>query len=168
MYSFGKEVPKMIAIEPYRGKHSEEIISLILHIQNDEAKIGLSLDEQPDLKDIASDYQASGGEFWLATDCGRVVGTIGLMLRENNCAILKKFFVDADYRSRKVGLALYRALLSFAQEKRVKHILLDTPSVAAASHRFYERAGFRQITAGDLPVAYTYPDRDSLLYLLDL
>ncbi len=27
-----------------------EVISLILHIQNDEAKINLSLDEQPDLK----------------------------------------------------------------------------------------------------------------------
>lgn len=28
-----------------------EVISLILHIQNDEAKINLSLDEQPDLKE---------------------------------------------------------------------------------------------------------------------
>ncbi len=47
-------------------------------------------------------------------------------------------------------------------------IFLDTPSVAHASHRFYERAGFRKIDAGQLPVAYSYPDRDSLLYLLDL
>lgn len=28
-----------------------EVISLIFHIQNDEAKINLSLDEQPDLKE---------------------------------------------------------------------------------------------------------------------
>ena len=37
-----------------------EVISLILHIQNDEAKINLSLDEQPDLKKRASEIKKSG------------------------------------------------------------------------------------------------------------
>ena len=37
-----------------------EVISFILHIQNDEAKINLSLDEQPDLKKRASEIKKSG------------------------------------------------------------------------------------------------------------
>ena len=81
-------------IETYSGKYDDEIISLILNIQNKEAGIGLSLEEQPDL--------------------------------------------------------------------------LDTPSVAHASHKFYERAGFHRIDTTDLPIAYSYPDRDSFLYMLDL
>ncbi|WP_288683618.1 hypothetical protein [uncultured Eubacterium sp.] len=50
-------------IETYHGRFENEIISLILSIQNDEAKIGLSLQEQPDLLDILRYYQQQSGEF---------------------------------------------------------------------------------------------------------
>ena len=158
----------VLQIATYNGKFDDEIISLILSIQNDEAKIGLSLQEQPDLLNIHRCYQQSGGEFWVALSDGRVIGTIGLMLKENHCAVLKKFFVEKSFRSQKVGLALYNELLKYAVEKGVRHIILDTPSVAHASHRFYEKAGFYKITAEELPVPYSYPDRDSILYLLEL
>lgn len=155
-------------IEPYSGKYDKQIIDLILSIQNNEAKINLSLEEQPDLMDIHRYYQQADGEFFLAMEGETVIGTLAIMLRENNCAVMKKFFVRADYRSKKVGLALYERVLAFAQAHGVQHMILDTPSVAHAAHRFYERAGFRKITADELPVPYSYPDRDSLLYLLDL
>lgn len=155
-------------IETYSGKFDDEIMSLILSIQNDEAKIGLSLQEQPDLLDIYRNYQQSGGEFWIALSDDRVIGTIGLMLKENHCAVMKKFFVKQEFRSQKVGLSLYNELLKYAISKKVHHIILDTPGVALASHRFYEKAGFYRISPEELPVPYSYPDRDSILYLLNL
>ena len=158
----------MIQIETYCGKYDDEIVSLILDIQNNEAKIRLSLEEQPDLLDIRQSYQLNGGEFWVATDNGKLIGTIGLMMKGNDCAILKKFFVKREYRSQKIGLALYKELLAYAKKSGRKHIILDTPSVAHASHRFYENAGFHKIDATELPIPYTYPDRESFLYMLDL
>lgn len=155
-------------IETYSGKYDDQIISLILSIQNEEAKIGLSLQEQTDLLDIHRSYQQIGGEFWVALSDGRVIGTIGLMLRENHCAIMKKFFVEKAFRSQKVGLSLYNKLLQYAISKEVHYIILDTPAVAHASHRFYEKAGFFRISSEELPVSYSYPDRDSILYLLKL
>lgn len=155
-------------IEKYSGKYDEQIINLILNIQNNESRINLSLDEQPDLKEIEKCYQLTGGEFWIALEGETVIGTIGLMLKNNNCAILKKFFVLSEYRNQKIGLKLYNCLLDFAKSKGVKHIILDTPSVAHASHRFYERSGFYKINHEELPVEYSFPDRDSLLYMLDL
>ena len=95
-------------IETYSGKYDDEIIVLILGIQNNESKIGLSIEEQPDLLDIRHNYQENGGEFWIALSDGEVVGAIGLMLKEKHCAIMKKFFVKKEYRSQKTGLALYR------------------------------------------------------------
>ncbi len=157
-----------MTIETYSGRFDDEIIALILSIQNDEAKIGLSIEEQPDLLDIHRCYQQSGGEFWLALSDGRVIGTIGLMLKENQCAVLKKFFVEKTFRSQKVGLALYNELIKFAVSKGIRHIILDTPAVAHASHKFYEKAGFYRISTAELPVPYSYPDRDSMLYLLNL
>ena len=118
--------------------------------------------------DIHLSYQKPGGEFWIALSDGRVIGTIGLLLKENNCAALKNFFVDKVFRSQKVGFSLYNKLLKDAVSKDVHHIILDTPAVAHASHRFYEKAGFYRISTAELPVAYSYPDRDSILYLLNL
>ena len=143
-------------IIPYENAYRQAVIDLILHIQNDEAKIHLSLEEQPDLLDIPNAYEATGGKFWIAVDRGDVVGTLAFMNYGNGNAVLKKFFVRADWRKKKLGLALYQK------------VLLDTPSVATASHRFYERAGFRRIEKSDCPFPYHYPDRDSYLYLLIL
>ena len=155
-------------IETYSGKFDDEIISLILSIQNDEVKIGLSLQEQPDLLDIYRSYQQQGGQFWIALSDGRMIGTIGLILRENHCAIMKKFFVEKAFRTQKVGFSLYNELLKYVIRKEVHHIILDTPAVAQVSHRFYEKAGFYRISSEELPVPYSYHDRDSILYLLDL
>lgn len=155
-------------IETYSGKYDKEIVSLILDIQNNEAKIGLTLIEQPDLLDIEASYRQNGGEFWLALSDGNVIGTLGLMMKERNCAVMKKFFVKKEFRSQKVGLALYNKLLEFAENAGVRHIILDTPSVACVSHKFYEKNGFRRISKDELPVPYSYPDRDSFLYMPDL
>ena len=158
----------VLQIETYSGKYDGEIISLILDIQNKEAKIDLSIEEQPDLLDINHYYQQDGGEFWIALSEKKVIGTIGLMLKEQKCAVMKKFFVKKEFRSQKTGLALYNELLDFAEKVVVQHIILDTPSVAHASHKFYEKAGFHKINTSELPIAYSYPDRDSILYMLDL
>lgn len=157
-----------LQIETYSGTYDDDIISLILTIQNTEAKINLSLQEQPDLLNIKQAYQQNGGNFWIARSNKEVIGTIGLMLRENNYSIMKKFFVKKEYRSQKVGLALYKELLKFAKSSNVQHIVLDTPSVAHEAHKFYEKAGFYQIDAAQLPIPYVYPDRNSILYILDL
>lgn len=155
-------------IETYSGKYDEQIVSLILNIQNNEAKINLSLQEQPDLLDIYRSYQKDGGEFWIALSDDKVIGTIGLMISEKHCAVLKKFFVKKEFRSQKVGSALYSELLKFANNAGVRQIVLDTPSVARVSHKFYEKVGFCRIEPSDLPVPYLYPDRNSILYLLKI
>ena len=82
----------------YQEKYKQQIIELILHIQNDEAKINLPLAEQPDLLDIPAYYEKNGGEFWLAVENDTVIGTLALMNKGNGNAVLKKGFVRADYR----------------------------------------------------------------------
>ena len=152
----------------YEEKYKKQIIDLILHIQNEEARIALTIEEQPDLLDIYSNYEKNGGEFWTAVENDEVIGTIALMDRGNGNSVLKKFFVRKDWRSKKIGYELYKTLLTYVKEKNIKYIVLDTPSVAKVSHKFYERAGFKKITKEELPFEYNYPDRDSYLYLLEI
>lgn len=152
----------------YTDNYAQQVIDLILHIQNNEAKINLSIDEQPDLLDVKKYYFNNKGNFWLAVEGNELIGTIGLMNKGNGNGVLKKFFVCRNYRNKKIGLALYEKLYEYAVENNFKYLLLDTPSVALSSHKFYKKAGFNKIDKTQIPFEYDYPDRDSYLYLLSL
>ncbi len=151
----------------YQDIYKQQVIDLILHIQNSEAKINLTIEEQPDLLEVPLYYEKNGGAFWIAVEKEKVIGTIAFMNYGSGNAVLKKFFVRSDWRNQKIGYALYEKLITFLKDEKYKRVLLDTPSVATTSHRFYEKAGFRKITKENLPFRYEYPDRDSYLYLLE-
>lgn len=79
-------------ITVYDDSYKEEVIKLILHVQNVEYEVGISLKEQPDILDIHSNYINDGGNFWIAlNDNGEVVGSIGLQKKNKEVAVLKKF-----------------------------------------------------------------------------
>lgn len=152
----------------YQEKYRQEIIDLILHIQNDEAKISLSLEEQPDLLDIPTYYEKNGGKFWLTVEDNMVIGTLALMNMGNGNGILKKGFVKKEYRKCGILTELYQNLLAYAKENNMRQLMFDTPSVASDCHRFFEKAGYRRISKNEQPFEYEYPDRNSYLYLLRL
>lgn len=155
----------------FKEMYLEEIIDLILFVQNNEFQLNISIDEQPDILDIQVNYLNDGGNFWVAlNEKSEVIGTIGLQKKTEECFILKKFFVYSDYRGVEfsIGQGLFDKLLEYAQQQGAKAIFLDTPSIAKRSHQFYKRNGFKLINEDDLPISYDYPDRNSLLYRLDL
>ena len=152
----------------YKEKYKEQIIDLILHIQNDEAGINLSLEEQPDLLDIPGCYEKDGGEFWLAVECDKLIGTLALMNKGDGNAVLKKGFVRAEYRKQGILGGLYKRLMDFAEENGFKTFVFDTPSVATNCHRFFEKRGYKRISREEIPFPYDFPDRDSYVYLKQL
>ena len=83
----------------YQEQYKRQIIDLILHIQNDEAKIDLPIEEQPDLLDIPDYYEKDGGGFWLAVDNNEVIGTFAFMNYGDGNAVLKKFFAPVLRRT---------------------------------------------------------------------
>lgn len=162
-------------IETYTAAHRDAVIAAILEIQNVEYGINLSLSEQPDLLAIDEEYAGTGGGFWLALAAdGGVVGTIGLQVKRGYdgaaWGVMKKFFVVPAYRGSGAGVSaqLYSTLLAHARRNGLRGIVLDTPSVADRSHAFYRRVGFREFALAQLPLPYRFPDRNSLLFRLDL
>ncbi|MFC5452398.1 GNAT family N-acetyltransferase [Paenibacillus aestuarii] len=158
-------------ISVYNQRFREEVINLILHVQNVENDLNITLEEQPDLLDIEAHYLNIGGQFWVALDNKeKVIGSIGLLNLSNEISVLKKFFVYEHYRGKEhsIGQKLFNVLTEYAKAQGTKTILLDTPSIAKRSHSFYEKNGFIQINKDELPIQYDYPDRKSLLYRLDL
>lgn len=163
--------PTRVQVREFRPQDRDAVIALVLGIQNGEFKLGLGIEDQPDLLDIPGQFQRAGGGFWVAVEPGDVVvGCIGLLRKNAHCAVLRSFFVAPAWRGAASGCAaaLYAQLLDCAHEAGIRHILLDTPAVATRAQQFYQRAGFVQVTRDQLPVPHDYPDRDSLLFLLTL
>lgn len=161
---------EMIEIQTYVEADRDEIIDLVLHCQNDGTRPFVSVEDQPELLCIGEKYLENGGNFWVAKENGKVVGSIGLMVYAGGLAILKKFFVYEAFRGapHHLGRKLYETLLNYAMNHGIREIILDTPRNTERAHKFYEKAGFRKITVEELPVLYDYPYEDSDFFLLDI
>ena len=166
---FGEE-PDAIEVVPFSPKHSSGIASVILPIQQSELNIPISLDAQPDLKDIPGHYQKDNGNFWVALDKERVVGTAALLDIGQQQGALRKMFVSRAYRGTSQGVsgALLDTLLAWCRKRGLRQVFLGTSSKFPAAHRFYEKHGFRKIQRAELPERFPAMVLDDQFYSLSL
>ncbi|QBP75970.1 GNAT family N-acetyltransferase [Herbaspirillum huttiense] len=159
----------MIEIQAYRPEHAQGVVEVILPIQQEEFGIPITLEGQPDLKDIAGFYQKGHGNFWVAVDGGKVVGTISLLDIGNAQVALRKMFVAASHRGKEHGTAarLLEGVIAWARAQGVRQIFLGTTDKFLAAHRFYEKNGFRLIEKSTLPPAFPVMVVDTRFYALD-
>ncbi len=135
-------------------------------IQKKEFGLPITLEQQPDLMDIESFYQVGAGNFWVACDGERVIGTISLKDIGENYVALRKMFVHTDYRGKEKGVAsaLLKTALDWCREKKLTAVYLGTTPQFLAAHRFYEKNGFEEIPADDLPSSFPIMHVDKKFY----
>jgi GNAT superfamily N-acetyltransferase len=162
------KIATMLEIVPFADQDQKRVRDFVLAIQNTEFDLGFTEEEQPDLLDTAHFYQEGG--FWLALEDDELVGTIGLQKLDADTSVLRKMFVQREYRGAKPSVAqlLFDTLLKHAHTAGFKTMYLDTPTIAVASHKFYERNGFKQVERQSLPPNYSFPDRGSKVYRRDV
>ena len=156
----------MIDIVPFSSKHADGVVAVILPIQQLEFDIPITLDAQPDLRDIPGFYQHGDGNFWVALDDREVVGTLALLDIGNGQAALRKLFVSATHRGPERGVAkrLLDTLCDWCQTRGVREVYLGTTAKFLAAHRFYEKNGFREITRTELPKNFPVMVVDTKFY----
>ncbi len=149
---------------------AEAIASVIVPIQQQEFKIPITYEQQPDLMEISTFYQSGNGGFWVGQSEGQIVGTIGLKDIGNNETALRKMFVHADYRGKPHNVAsrLLTHLLDHARRQNVKTVYLGTTAKFLAAHRFYEKNGFEKIDPDTLPASFPRMAVDTKFYRFDL
>ena len=156
----------MISISPFRPEHADGVVAVILPIQQTEFEIPITLDGQPDLKDIPGFYQRECGNFWVAMDNQEIVGTVALLDIGNGQAALRKMFVKATHRGREHSIAkrLLDTLLAWCRAHGVSEIFLGTTARFLAAHRFYEKNGFGEIPRDALPPSFPVMVVDTRFY----
>lgn len=156
----------MITIIPFIKRYQDQVQDLILSIQNQEFDIPITLAQQQDLIDIPSYYQKGSGNFWVALDDEKVVGTIALIDIGNRQGVIRKMFVQKEYRGKTTSTAklLLDMLMQWSIEQGMKEIYLGTTAKFLAAHRFYEKNGFVEIDKESLPHKFPIMIVDTKFY----
>ncbi|MFN8345181.1 MAG: GNAT family N-acetyltransferase [Spirosomataceae bacterium] len=156
----------MIRIADYRDEFQPSVIELILNIQQKEFNIPITLNDQPDLLTIPSFYCQNNGNFWVALDGKKVIGTIALIDIGDRMGAIRKMFVHSDYRGKEAGVAakLLNALLSHSHKHGMQSIYLGTLPRLQAAMRFYEKNGFVQLPKATLPPQFPAMPLDTVFY----
>ncbi|MEN6386453.1 MAG: GNAT family N-acetyltransferase [Phycisphaerales bacterium] len=159
-----------VLITKYADKYRKDVIDLILSIQQKEFNIPITKEDQPDLSDIANFYQSGNGNFWVAFNNGKVVGTIALINLGNHQGVLRKMFVKATFRGSKYNVAksLLHQLIIWSSEHDLYEIYLGTTEKFLAAHRFYEKNGFVQVDKVLLPDTFPFMQVDTSFYKLKI
>lgn len=159
-----------LIIRPIHNEYCEQVINLILSIQQKEFGLSITIDQQPDLRDLDANYHNGGGNFWGAFVGGELAGTIALINCGHNTGCIRKMFVKSGYRGKEWGTAqkLLDVLLSFCSENQITTVQLGTVEPLKAAHRFYERNGFARIAKEDLPSYFPLMLTDTMFFELDL
>ena len=155
-----------IKVQPYSDVYKNQVTQLILNIC-EEFSIPISIQDQPDLDQIPQFYQKESGNFWIALDGNKIVGTIALIDIGNCQAALRKMFVKRDYRGKEKEVAkfLLNTLINWCNQKVSREIYLGTRAIFLAAHRFYEKNGFDEISKDTLPISFPVMQADSKFYI---
>jgi len=157
-------------IEPVGNLYSQQIVDLIIPIQQIEFGVPITLEDQPDLMDIESNYHATGGNFWAAFQDGKVVGTIALISIGDENGVIRKMFVSKDFRGKEFGIAqnLLNGLITYCKARGITDLYLGTVDILKAAIRFYERNGFVALEKQDLPSTFPIMSADNVFYHLEI
>lgn len=135
--------PEIKIAEYSDEEHKDQVKELIFEVY--EKEIGQhSKSGRPDIDKIPEVYQENDGNFWVAFNEGKVVGTIGLANQGEQRASMHRFCVDKNFRGQGVSDKLFSAFLEFARDKDYKEIFLSTWEGAKAAQKFYARNGFKR------------------------
>ena len=140
----------MIRIINYKDHYKINIINLIASISEKEFE---TIRKLADLEDIQQTYQKNNGDFWIALDNDKVIGTVALFDFGDNKGYVKRMYVAEKYRGTGVAQKLLAKLIEFAKKNKYKEIFLITTKDMVAANKFYYKEGFRGInnTPSNLP-----------------
>lgn len=157
-------------IKTFQNKYQIQVLNLIANIQEGEFNVPIDLKQYQELKNIPAVFQKGKGNYWIALDEERVIGTMALLDIGENMFALRDVFVHPDYRGQEKGVSkkLLDTIFTWTKGQRIEKIYLSTTLAFLAAHRFYEKNGFVEIRQEELPKNFPIMEVDKKFYKHDL
>ena len=130
-------------LRPAKDGDALDVIELIGSVFGEYPHCILDVDgEMPELRAIASYFQAHEGEFWVAEQGGRLVGMCGYVMSSPTTVELRKLYVHRSQRGAGLGGRLVELVERAARARGASRIELWSDTKFETAHRFYQRRGY--------------------------
>lgn len=135
------------SVVPARDGDSPEAAALIERIWTGYPGGRMVLDEEPDLKALASAYAAKDGAFWVVRDAGRkLVGTVGIAPTPHATGmVLHRLYVAPEIRRQGLATRLLAHAEARARARGAGFMEFWSDTRFAEAHAFYARHGYAQL-----------------------
>jgi GNAT superfamily N-acetyltransferase len=155
-------------ITVYTKEFEQQVIEFILNIQQNEFGVPVTIADQPDLLDVENFYCKGKGNFWIATDNKKLIGSIALIDTGNRQSALRKMFVHKDYRGKDKGMGqqLLDHVIGWCRQKGIDEIYLGTFDKLLAAQKFYLKNGFVEVEKQSLPASFPLMQVDNMFFKL--
>ncbi len=108
----------------------------------------------------------AGGQVFLAVHGVQAVGCVAIVVRDSITYEIIKMAVEETFQRRGVGRELLNSAISWARDRRVRRLWLETNHVLTSAIRLYESCGFRHLPKDKcLPSPYQRSDVQMELWL---
>ena len=149
----------MIKIVPYKKAHQNGIDEMM-------NEIALEFDEQIFTKPT-NKTPIVPDNYWVAIKDGKVIGTIGVIVVDNDFGVLKKMMLKKEFRGKEFGIskALLSTVLEWSNTNHISKIYLGTMIPFKAAQSFYISNGFKQIRENELPINFLKNPLDKVFFV---
>jgi putative acetyltransferase len=124
----------------------EEIIQLIDAVLREYGDQIFLDDADADLHDIAANYFASGGCFWVLELDQSIVGTHATRPDTNSpgVCLFRRLYLHPDFRGTRWGSELMQVTIDWARQHGFAQVQFWSDTRFARAHRFFEKFGFKR------------------------
>ena len=137
---------KAIEIRKFDPKDAGQIRNLITQILRDEFPEERQAFPVGDIEDISASYGKLGEAFFVASSNGKVVRTVGIKQDDERTALLRRLYVDSEYRGHHVGERLADRAIEFCREVGYAELIFKTTASMQSAIELGKKKGF--ITKG--------------------
>lgn len=152
----------MTKIITYESTHQSGIDAMMKEIASE-------FDEQIFPK-LSIDTPIVPNNYWVAVNDGKIVGTVGILVVENDFGVLKKMMLKKAFRGKEFGIAktLLETVIEWCKENRISKLYLGTMNQFKAARYFYKKNGFKEISKNELPNNFLNNPLDKVFFVQDL
>ncbi len=131
-------------IRKIKKEEYDQAKELILSIMTGEFSEESNAYPSQDLNDIGSSYGKLGEAFFVATENGSIIGTVGVKREDDRTAFLRRIFVRPEYRRKRIGDKLMDRAIDFCGEVGYQEIVFNTTSRMQGAIKLCQRKEFSE------------------------
>lgn len=128
----------------YKSEDSIGVKNLILSILEKEYPFDRSVYQDSDVNDISGTYSGKGNAFFVVEKDSKIVGTVGIKKDTDESALLRRLFVDENYRKQGLGRELLARAIDFCKAEHYKEIIFRATDRMQSAMNLMKNMGFAE------------------------